>query len=307
MNDKTIPYHIVDLAPGRRVWLNTLDLSGLPHCMYGLLEVDVTAARQHIAQHKERAGETLSFTGYLAYCLAQAVAEDISVQAYLKGRRQLVLFEDVDVGLMVEGKVGEKAALMGHTIRRANLKTYREIHQEIRAIQSTPVPAGRGMPGWFRSAMLLPWPLSRLFIFLLRAATRRNPTIFTSLGGTVGISAIGMFGRGHSGWGLYPASHSLELVVGGTTWKAAVHDGRIEPRQILNLTVVLNHEVVDGGPATRFVNRLIELIESGHGLDEAQPAAAASVEPADGLAHPVAAQEDTTDKLSMTSSLREQT
>jgi pyruvate/2-oxoglutarate dehydrogenase complex dihydrolipoamide acyltransferase (E2) component len=47
-----------------------------------------------------------------------------------------------------------------------------------------------------------------------------------------------------------------------------VVEGRIEPREILNLTVSFDHDIVDGGPATRFVRRLVELIECGHGLDE---------------------------------------
>ncbi|NJO84205.1 MAG: 2-oxo acid dehydrogenase subunit E2 [Blastochloris sp.] len=46
---------------------------------------------------------------------------------------------------------------------------------------------------------------------------------------------------------------------------------RIEPREILNLTVVFDHDVVDGAPATRFVRQLVELIESGYGLGEDQP------------------------------------
>jgi pyruvate/2-oxoglutarate dehydrogenase complex dihydrolipoamide acyltransferase (E2) component len=108
MNKKIRPYHVVDLTPGRRVWLNTLDLSWTPHAIYGLLEVDVTAARQFIAEHKARTGESLSFTGYLTFCLARAVDEDKTVQAHLKGRKQIVIFDDVDVALMVEGKVGEK-------------------------------------------------------------------------------------------------------------------------------------------------------------------------------------------------------
>jgi pyruvate/2-oxoglutarate dehydrogenase complex dihydrolipoamide acyltransferase (E2) component len=268
MSEKTGPYHVVDLTPARRVWLNTLDLPGPTHCMYGLLEVDVTVARQFIAEHKAHAGETLSFTGYLAFCLARAVDEDKAVQAYLKGRKQLVMFDDVNVGLMVEGKIGEKSALMGHVIWGANHKTYLEIHQEIRSVQSTPVPPSRGMPTWFRSAMLLPWPLSRLFIALLRMTVRCDPTIPVSMSGTVGVTAVGMFGKGHSGWGIYSTAHSLELVVGSTAWKPAVVDGRIEPREILCLTVVFDHDVVDGAPAARFARRFVELIESGYGLDE---------------------------------------
>jgi pyruvate/2-oxoglutarate dehydrogenase complex dihydrolipoamide acyltransferase (E2) component len=119
MNEKVGPYHVVDLPPGRRVWLNTLDMSWPAHAIYGLLEVDVTLPRRFIAEHKARTGKTLSFTGYLTYCLARAVDEDKAVQACLKGRKQLVIFDDVDVGLMVEGKVGEKCALMGHVIRGA--------------------------------------------------------------------------------------------------------------------------------------------------------------------------------------------
>src|SRR5512136_3046152 len=132
MSEKPGPYHIVDLSPARRLMINMLDLSESKQSIYGLLEVDVTVARQFIAEHKVCTGETLSFTGYLTFCLARAVDEDKAVQAYLKNRKQFVIFDDVDVGLMVEGKIGEKKALMGHVIRGANRKTYREIHQEIR-------------------------------------------------------------------------------------------------------------------------------------------------------------------------------
>ena len=270
MNEKIGPYHVIDLPPGRRVWLNTLDMSWPAHAIYGLLEVDVTLPRRFIAEHKTRTRETLSFTGYLTYCLARAVDEDKSVQACLKGRRQLVIFDNVDVGLMVEGKIGEKRALMGHIIRCANRKTYREIHDEIRKVQSEPMPANRGMPNWFRSAMLLPWPLSGLVKVFFGMVTRRDPGILVSIAGTVEVTSVGMFGGGHSGWGLTPTGNSLGLVVGGTAWKPAIVEGRIEPREILNLTVVFNHDVVDGGPATRFVSRLVELIESGIGLDTLQ-------------------------------------
>jgi len=54
-------------------------------------------------------------------------------------------------------------------------------------------------------------------------------------------------------------------VVGSTAWKPAVVEGRIEPREILNLTVVFDHHVIDGAPAARFTRRLVELIESGYG------------------------------------------
>lgn len=163
---------------------------------------------------------------------------------------------------------GEKSVLIGYVIRGANHKTYREIHQEIRSIQTTPVPPNRGVPAWFRSAMLLPGPFFKLFSALLGMAARHDPTIFTSMGGTVGISSVGMFGEGHSGWGLYTTTQVLSLVVGSIVCKPAIVDGRIEPREILHLTVIFDHDVIDGAPAARFTQRLVELIEAGYGLDE---------------------------------------
>jgi pyruvate/2-oxoglutarate dehydrogenase complex dihydrolipoamide acyltransferase (E2) component len=268
MSPETIAHHVVDLPPGRRVWLNALHLSGPTYWMYGLLEVDVTLPRKIIVEHKARTGEALSFTGFLVYCLARAIAENPEVQAYLKGRNQLVLFDDVNIGVMVEHTDGEKTALMGHVIDRAQHKSYREIHEEIRSVQSGPVPRGRGMPRWFLRAMLLPWPLSKLVNGLMGWATRRDPTIRVSAAGTVAVTAVGMFGKGHSGWGITTTPHSLGLVVGSMAWKPAVVDGRIEPREILNLTVLFDHDVVDGAPATRFTRRLMKLIESADGLDE---------------------------------------
>jgi hypothetical protein len=77
-----------------------------------------------------------------------------------------------------------------------------------------------------------------------------------------------MFGEGHSGWGIFPVTQVLGLVVGSIAWKPAVVEGRVEPREILHLTVTFDHNIVDGAPAARFTRRLVELIESGYGLEE---------------------------------------
>lgn len=73
-----------------------------------------------------------------------------------------------------------------------------------------------------------------------------------------------MFGQ-RSGWGIANMPHTLYVVVGGIGEKPAVVDGRIEPREMLSLTLALDHDLVDGAPAARFARRLVELIESGYG------------------------------------------
>jgi pyruvate/2-oxoglutarate dehydrogenase complex dihydrolipoamide acyltransferase (E2) component len=46
-----------------------------------------------------------------------------------------------------------------------------------------------------------------------------------------------------------------------------------EIREYLSMTVLFDHDVVDGAPVARFVQRLKELLETCYGLDEAFEAA----------------------------------
>jgi pyruvate/2-oxoglutarate dehydrogenase complex dihydrolipoamide acyltransferase (E2) component len=279
MNNKSTTYHVVEFPAERRGMAAYLDLKSGRHVMYALLEVDVTDARKFIEDYKLKTGEQLSFTGYLIACLARAVEEDKSVQAYRKGSKKLVMFDDVDVGFMIELKRGEERILRGHVIRGANHKTFREINQEIRSVQSNQVPTSAEKVAWFYSAMLLPWPISRIFKALFRMIISRDPTIVTSMAGTVGISSVGMFGKGHSGWGIADGSHVLDLIVGGTARQLKEVDGRIEPREMLSVTIIFDHEIIDGAPAARFTRRLVELIESGYGLEKDETVIIDSVEP----------------------------
>ncbi len=268
MDKKTESIHVVELPPDRRGMAAFQELKAGRHTMYALLEVDVTPARQFIEAYKASTGEQLSFTGYLIACLARAVEEDKTVQSYRKGSRRLVMYDDVDVGFMIELKKGGQPYLTAHIIKAASRKTYREINQEIRSVQSAQHPTSEQQASWFRKAMQMPWPLSLLIKAIVRAVVNNNPTLVTDMAGTVGISSVGMFGKGHSGWGIASGSHSLDLVVGGTARKLAEVEGRIEPREMLSLTIIFDHDVIDGAPAARFTRKLVELIESGYGLDE---------------------------------------
>lgn len=82
---KTSSYKVTELSSERRGMAAFQDLKSGRHSMYALLEVDVTAARQLLKDYRARTGEPLSFTGFLAFCLAHAVDKDKTVQSYRKG------------------------------------------------------------------------------------------------------------------------------------------------------------------------------------------------------------------------------
>ncbi len=229
--------------------------------IHGLIEVDVTRARTFLRDHKANTGESLSFTAFLIACLAKAVDEHKAVQAYRKGSKHLILFDDVDVYTPIERDVAGQKQIMPHIIRAANRKTFREIHQEIRAAQVQDV--AKAVEGF--EAIHWPWLLLFPAFLLMIWMTERYPQMRKKYRGTVGITAVGMFGKG-AGWGIPLPSHSLWMTVGGIGEKPGVVDGHIAIRDYLSLTISFDHDMIDGAPAARFTERLKDLIESGYGL-----------------------------------------
>jgi pyruvate/2-oxoglutarate dehydrogenase complex dihydrolipoamide acyltransferase (E2) component len=229
--------------------------------IHGLLEIDVTKPRAVLRAHHSQTGEGLSFTAFLAGCLAKAVDEHKAVQAFRQGRKHLVVFDDVDVCTRIERGVAGQKYVVPYVIRAANRKTVQELHDEIRAAQKADV---RDVLGRFR---FVPDVLHGPLIWAFTAIGRSRPRLWKKTMGTVGISSVGMFGSG-AGWGIPLASPtSLMVTVGGIGQRQELVDGRLVVREHLSLTISVDHDIVDGGPAARFTQRLKELIESGHGLD----------------------------------------
>jgi pyruvate/2-oxoglutarate dehydrogenase complex dihydrolipoamide acyltransferase (E2) component len=256
---KVVPYPKIQRLLG--VWLHALRRKPMFHF---LLEVDVTRARQYMREHKATTGEALSFTAFLIACLGKAVDEHKAVHAYRKGRKQLVLFEDVDVETQIEREAAGQVQNITYIIRAANRKTFREIHHEIRAAQVADVAQALERFNALEWLLFLPSFLSSSFL----SWVLRYPRILKRYGGTVGSAAVGMFEDG-AGWAI-PIGHpqSLMMTVGSIGLKPGVVDGSIAIREYLSLTMSFDHEMINGAPAARFIRRLRELIERGYGLIE---------------------------------------
>jgi pyruvate/2-oxoglutarate dehydrogenase complex dihydrolipoamide acyltransferase (E2) component len=90
---------------------------------------------------------------------------------------------------------------------------------------------------------------SRPFTVKRRAGT----TLVTSLGNVVSIPGFVIPFTG--------GPRSASFALGSVVQKPVVRDGEIVARSMLSVTIVLDHDVVDGGPAARFATRLQELVE----------------------------------------------
>ena len=253
-------YQIHPIPKSRRFSLDAGYLGRRRHIVHGLLEIDVTAARDRIQDHKRATGERLSFTAFIINCLAEAVAGNPEVQAYRDWRNRLVIYENVNINTMVEVEKGGRKIPMPYIIKAAVGKSLRQIHDEIRGAQTDHNTTRESkFMDWF---LYLPGFVRHFFYRVVM----RIPQVFRKYSSSVLVTAVGMFGKG-GGWGIPLANFPLSVTLGGIDEKPGVVDGGIEIRQYLDVTLSFDHDIIDGAPAARFTNHFRELVENCFGLD----------------------------------------
>lgn len=226
------------------------------HLIFGLLELDVTDVRHFIRERKAR-GESLSFTGYMVKCLADAIKLHPMAHAYRDWMGRLVIFDDVDVVTMIEAK--KDGVALPHIIRNANRKPFQEISAEIRKIQSKP-KGSEQTKGVNKIGPYMPALIRRAFFKIVL----KNPFWMQKFMGTTVVTSVGMFGAG-AGWGLgFLPAHTMGITIGGISERPEYIDGKLEPREFVAVTLTFDHDIIDGAPAARFVNTFKELVESGN-------------------------------------------
>lgn len=241
----------------RHATRDLLNAAARKHMIHAMVEVDVTDARSALRHIGRETGETPSFTGLVIACCARAVARNPRVHAYRTIRNRLVLFNDVDVSVTVERVVDGQSQVVPTIVRAANRKSVREIHDEIRSAQTTPVERA-GVFSSIRVYLMIP-PLVRRLVFRL---LDRMPRLMKERAGTIMVTSVGMFGGG-AGWGIPIASHTLNVTVGGVVQRPRLVDGEMAERDNLCLTISFDHDIVDGAPAARFLSRLRRELERG--------------------------------------------
>jgi pyruvate/2-oxoglutarate dehydrogenase complex dihydrolipoamide acyltransferase (E2) component len=263
--DDQAPLRILPFPRARRIMIDVMEQASLRHHVWGFGEVDITLPKQRIAQHKAATGEQLSFTAYVVRCLALAIAEHPEVQAIKVGNR-LHVFEDVDVATLIERESASGLKVpTSYIVRRAQRKSHREIHAELRAAQQAELQ-GTSL-GDSKAARQANWfeRLPKLLRRIVWWRVNRDPRLRRRLIGTTQVTAVGMFVDA-GGWAISRTIWSLAVIVGGQCRKPGVVDGEVVIRDYLSLTISVDHDVVDGGPAARFAQRFAALLSSGDGI-----------------------------------------
>jgi chloramphenicol O-acetyltransferase len=237
------------------------------HLMIGLVELDVTDAAAAIAR-MQRQGTRLSLFAFVIRSIAVAIAEHPDLNLVQHGKR-LVRFDDVDVAVPVEVTTAEGKYPRQVVVRSAQRLTPAEIYTCLEQAKHR-----HGVTGdlghedrWTRRMMhVFSWMPRSLRIRAVRLFMRSAFTIKRRAGTTL-VTSIGKFATVPGfGFSFTTGPRAAAFAVGTVVQKPWVRGGRIAVRSVLSLSIMVNHDLIDGAPAARFSRRLQQIIETGEGL-----------------------------------------
>lgn len=253
----------------RKQIVDFLAIAKSKHTAYAVLELDITGIRDNIRTASRAAKRPTSLTGYLLYCFAQAVSADKMIQAYRKGHK-LIVFDEVDVSTMVERTINGTPVPVSYVLRKANSKSVFEICEEIIAakngtsselIDSQEMIKNKKLIGLVkRIGFLRRWFLKRMF---------NDPFMKKKFNGTVGFSSMGMFSYNTAGWVIPITPQVLTAMVGGIREVPAIVNGEIIKREVVDMTISMDHDILDGAQTARFIERLRKLLLKGISVEKA--------------------------------------
>lgn len=242
----------------------TLDIGEIgirKHYISSFIEVDVTEARKKLKVRRVE-GEKNSFTAFLIYEIAKTLEHHPHIAAFLKNKRETIQFQDINISLIVEKQLREGKVPIPHIIERAQNKTIEEITTEIHEVKTKEI-GNSDLVLHRRTTLGEKWypyfpKWLRLWIWKL---ILRNPENAYSKMGNVAFTSLGIVGK-INGWFEPISIHPVCFGVGSIVMKSRMIDGEIQEREILHLSILMDHDVVDGVAMGRFIVELVRRIEN---------------------------------------------
>jgi pyruvate/2-oxoglutarate dehydrogenase complex dihydrolipoamide acyltransferase (E2) component len=239
----------------------------LKHHVSALLEFDVTDSRRKLRDLR-KSGINVSFNAWLIKVIGKVLYQHKEAAAYLYNKKKLIIFNDINISVLVEKQIGYKKVPMPLVIEKTNKKSALAITQEIekaknQELSEVDIVLNDKSTVYERLYYLLPG-------FIRRAVWKvmlGYPKFAYKKMGNAAVTSVGMIGR-INGWFIHKSVHPVSFGIGSVIKKPVVVNDEIKIREILNMTILVDHDVIDGGPMVRFLNDLTKYIESGDGINQ---------------------------------------
>jgi pyruvate dehydrogenase E2 component (dihydrolipoamide acetyltransferase) len=190
---------------------------------------EVIKLRSTILEQKQRADTRVTFTDILVVVVARALQDHPIMNSSLV-EDEIVIWEDINIGVAVALEDGLEGGLIVPVIRNAEQRSLREIAAEVRTLVEKA-----------RTGRLLPDDVA---------------------GGTFTLTNLGAVG---GGWGfgtpIINQPQSAILGAGSISDRPVVRDGQVVVRPIMTYSLTFDHRVIDGAAAAKFMARVSQLLE----------------------------------------------
>ncbi|MBN1183661.1 MAG: 2-oxo acid dehydrogenase subunit E2 [Bacteroidales bacterium] len=261
-------YRFQNIVRSRIATFDIFDIGLHKHHINAMLEFDVTDSRAKLRDLRKK-GTTISFNAWLIKVIGSVLQKHPEAAAYFYNKKRLIIFDEINVSMIIEKKIGDSKVPIPLVIERANEKTAEEITQEIENAKSQQlkpddVVLKKQSTAYQRLYYHLPGFVRRLFWKLLL----RNPKSAYKTMGNVAVTSVGMMGK-INGWFIHKSVHPISFGVGSILKKTVVIDNEIKIREILNMTILIDHDVIDGAPMVRFLDDLTNYLETGKEINNA--------------------------------------
>jgi pyruvate/2-oxoglutarate dehydrogenase complex dihydrolipoamide acyltransferase (E2) component len=262
----TASHRYLDIARSRIATFDIFSVGLSKHHINAMLEFDVTESRSRLRDLR-KTGVNISFNAWLIKVIGSVLEMHPEAAAYLYSKKKLIIFDDINVSLLVEKKINGTKVPIPIVIERVNEKSALEISRVIEQAKSQELHTGdivlEKQSGFFeRLYYHLPAFLRRFFWKLLLKSPK---TAFRTMG-NVAVTSVGMMGR-INGWFIHKSVHPISFGIGSILKKPVVIENEIRIREILNMTILVDHDVIDGAPMVRFLDDLTNFIETGKGIN----------------------------------------
>ena len=263
-------YSYKRIPQSRIATFDTFSVGMQKHHVSALLEFDVTGSRKRL-QELRKNGTNVSFNGWLIKVISSVLQNHPEASAYMLSKKKLIIFNDINISTLVEKKINGNKVPIALLIEKPNQKSALDITREIEMAKN------QELSGNDFNINKNANPLERLYFhlpgFIRRAIWKiliKNPRIAYKKMGNAVITSVGMIGK-INGWFIHKSIHPISFGIGSVLKKAVVVDNEIKVREILNMTILADHDVIDGAPMVRFLNELTKYIESGEFIYRTNP------------------------------------
>jgi pyruvate/2-oxoglutarate dehydrogenase complex dihydrolipoamide acyltransferase (E2) component len=231
------------------------------HNFYALLDIDITGLRRHLRE-KRRQGEGGSLFSLILKAIGSCLQEYPEFNAMIN-LKHTSYFDQVDVNIPIEVEHQGTVQPKQYIIRDINSKTLAEVDKEIHASKiSENVEQGYIFSGFLQRLITV---LPKGFVLFMFRSILSDHKLVRKLSGTIFVTSVSMFSN-VPGYVIpyIGGPKAVSFALGSSTKKPVVIGNEVKIREIMNATVVFNHDLIDGAQAARFINRFREYLERSY-------------------------------------------